>query len=97
MKYADFVRQDRRLQILLILQAAAGYGASNYLLSHGLDAFAHQVSMDALRGDLAWLEEQGLVSLSTQDDATIARLTQRGLDCAEGRVVVPGVKRPKPE
>lgn len=97
MRFADFVREDRRLQILMILEASAGYGASHYLLSHGLDAYAHQISMDMLRSDLAWLDEQGLVALSVTDDATIAKLTQRGADAAGGRVVVPGVKRPKPE
>lgn len=97
MKYADVVREDRRLQILLVLEACPNYAAAHYLLSHALDAYAHAVSIDVLRSDLAWLGEQGLVDLSTHDDATIARLTNRGLDCAQGRIVSPGVKRPKPE
>jgi hypothetical protein len=97
MKFADYVREDRRLQILILLEASADYGASHYLLSHALDAYGHSVSMDALKTDIAWLEEQGLVTCTKTDDAIVARLTQRGLDAAGGRVVVPGVKRPKPE
>jgi hypothetical protein len=97
MKFADFVREDRRLQILIILAAAAGYGASHYLLSHALDAYAYKISMDALKTDLAWLEEQGLITSKEVDDAIVVNLTQRGLDVSGGRVVVPGVKRPKPE
>jgi hypothetical protein len=96
-KYADVVREDRRLQMLLVLEASANYCASHYLLSHALDAYAHAVSLDVLKGDLAWLGEQGLVELSQYDDATIARLTNRGLDVAQGRAIHPGVKRPKPE
>lgn len=97
-RFADFVREDRRLQILIILAATHGYGASHYLLSGGLDGYAHKVSIDALKTDLAWLEEQGLITSSLADaTTTIARLTQRGLDTAEGRTIVPGVKRPKAE
>ncbi len=96
-RFADYAREDRRLQIIVMLAASAGYGASQYLLSHALDKYGHRVSMDVLKSDIAWLEEQGLVETSTADDAVVAKLTQRGLDCAEGRIEVPGVKRPKPE
>lgn len=96
-KYAEVVREDRRLQILLCLEASPKYAAANYQLSEVLDAYAHAVSMDVLKGDLAWLCEQGLITLARQGEATIARLTNRGLDAAQGRIIHPGVKRPKPE
>lgn len=97
MKYADFIREDRRLEILLFLAATAGFGASQYLLREAIDRKGHAVSMDQLKGDLTWLYEQDLIDLHEQDGALIAKLRQRGLDVSQGRVVHPGVKRPQPE
>jgi hypothetical protein len=97
MKYAEIVRQDRRLQILLLLQASGGYGASHFLLNTALDKYAHAVSMDALLSDLNFLAEIGLIEIEDMNPAKIARLTQRGLDVATGRVEEPGIKRPQPK
>ncbi|MBP6582960.1 MAG: hypothetical protein KA204_05780, partial [Chromatiaceae bacterium] len=53
------------------------------------------VSFDAVRGDLAWLAEQGLV-LVTGGEIPVATLTVRGEDVARGRSQVPGVARKLP-
>ncbi len=45
---------------------------------------------------LAWLAEQGLVENDDMGGLVVATLTQRGADVAQGRVTVPGVKRPTP-
>ena len=49
-----------------------------------------------MNADAAWLEEQGLVSCEDLGGIIVVKITQRGLDVAEGRAVIPGVKRPGP-
>ena len=49
-----------------------------------------------MNADVAWLEEQGLVSREDLGGIIVVKITQRGLDVAEGRAIVPGVKRPGP-
>lgn len=94
--YAQMVAADRRLLILKGLKAAAEYTAARTLLVSFLGAFGRKVSADVVAGDLAWLAEQGLAEYTEAGDETIAVLTQRGLDVAEGRATCPGVRRPKP-
>ncbi len=94
--FFKFVTADRRLMILKILEQDAGYSMNAYVIQSCLSAVAHEVSMDRLKTDLAWLEEQGLVVLKTVSGLHVAQLTIRGTDAANGRIVVPGIKRPLP-
>lgn len=96
MKYPELVAADRRLVILHILNESAGYTCNEHLLISLLESFGHSPSHDALRTELAWLEEQGLVSVRDVAGVSIATLTTRGADVAAGRAHVPGVKRPAP-
>jgi Fe2+ or Zn2+ uptake regulation protein len=93
--FADLMNQDRRLVILRLL-AEANSEANESLLQIALERFGHRVSRDQARGDLAWLKEQGLVEVDEIAGLMIARLTQRGFECANGIVTVPGVRRPTP-
>lgn len=95
MNFDEFQTQDRRLVLLRALEAAVQYRANAYLLRAFADSLGHVVSADKLDTDLAWLAEQGLVTLERQPVA-VATLTARGLDVASGRASVPGVKRPLP-
>jgi len=95
--YAKLLEEDRRLSILRLLAESNDYKANEYLLQSALDGVGHAVSGDRLRADLAWLAEQGLVELGTVADVKVPKLTQRGLDVAQGRASHPGVKRPRPE
>ena len=88
---------DRRLTVLLLLADSTGYSANEYTLVAVLSDMGQEVSNDKLHSELAWLQEQGLVSLTKVGGLTIAKLTTRGLDVARGRAVVPGVKRPDPD
>ena len=94
--FATFQQSDRRLVILKGLEAAAQYRANALLLRRYCDAVGHVVSADTIDTDLAWLAEQGLVALAPGVDIAVATLTERGLDVATGRAVVPGVQRPQP-
>ncbi len=92
MSYAEIVTADRRLTILKTLAETTGFGANTILLGKLLSSLGHDVSHDLLQGELAWLAEQGFIHM----DGTLARLTRRGADVADGRATHPGVRRPMP-
>jgi hypothetical protein len=95
MTFDEYQTEDRRLVLLRALEAAVQYRANAYLLRSYCDSVGHVVSAERLATDLAWLAEQGLVTLD-RAPITVATLTARGLDVATGRAVQPGVKRPGP-
>lgn len=97
MSYPDLVAADRRLVILRVLADSIGYTCNEHLLGSLLESFGHAVSRDALRTELAWLAEQGLVTTREVAGVTIAKLAPRGADVAAGSAHVPGVKRPAPD
>lgn len=89
---------DRRLAILRFLHEDPDYRLNDSLLASALEAIGHGASRDVLRTDLAWLMEQGLVTVEeVMRSLHVATLTERGADVATGRAVVPGVKRPSPK
>lgn len=94
--YAARQAAFRRLHLLQLLAESPSYEATQYLLYQALPDRALAASLDQVAGDLAWLEEQGLVDVRPIDTARLARLTQRGADVAAGRASVPGVDRPPP-
>jgi len=96
MSFAKIQQEDRRLVILLLLMQSDQYSANEHLLRSALDAWGHNVGRDLMRTELAWLEEQRLVAVSSTGDLQIAKLTSRGKDVAEGRTRTPGVKVPEP-
>jgi hypothetical protein len=93
--YDDAIRADRRLAILEILAAAPDYTAHAHLIRKQLDGQGHRTAFDVLRGDLAWLDEQGALVLA-DGEVPVATLTLRGEDLARGVARVPGVARPVP-
>lgn len=97
MNLQDYETEGRRLAILRILSRRNEYSTNEYSLRDELaGAYAHNVSRDKLRGDLAWLEEQDLVITQAPRAGWIATLTARGSDVAEGTAQVPGIARPRP-
>lgn len=97
MNFAQFQTEDRRLVLLRALHAAAQYSANAYLLRRFAESLGHTVSADRIEADIAWLAEQGLVTHKAPEGVTVATLTQRGQDVADGSATVPGVARPRPE
>ena len=63
MEFKAFVVGDQRLVILRSLREMAGYSANESILDSCLEAYGHNISRDAVRTHLRWLEEQGLVSV----------------------------------
>lgn len=96
MRYADFVREDMRLVVLRILLELPGYSSNSSLLATLLGQYGHQLSRDQVKTELAWLGEQGLISIDALETVLMVKLTERGADVAEGRTHVPGVKKPRP-
>lgn len=92
----QILTEDQRLVILRTL-TEAGFDANESILSSGLEMYGHRISRDLVRNHLNWLEEQGLVRLERLANGyMVATITARGADVAEGRVIVDGVKRPRP-
>ena len=97
MSFADLVSQHRRISILRVLAEAPENSANDAILHSALEELGMACSRDQVRGELAWLEEQGLLKQEhVSERISVVTLTQRGDDVAAGRVVQPGVKRPSP-
>ncbi len=95
MKYADFIRADVRLVILRILSELPMYRANSSVLRMALDNYGHNWSRDQVKTELAWLQEQSLITTELMDPVLVATLTERGQDVATGRAIVPGIARPR--
>lgn len=95
MSFKELLQEDQRLVILRSLHEMAGYEANESIIDSCLDAYGHKISRDMVRNHLAWLDEQGLITLRDVGGCQVARLTGRGEDVATGQAQVPGVKRPR--
>ncbi len=96
MAYAQFEQEERRLVVLRLLSEDADYRTNSSMLEQGLELYGLNVSRDRLHTDLVWLAEQDLLTAEQVQSVMVVKLTQRGLDVANGRAQVPGVKRPGP-
>lgn len=94
--FAEKYTEAIRLAVLLALQQDTDYTLNDSVLQMALECYGNNIGRDRLRTELNWLEEQGLISTKSVGDYVVAALKSRGADVAEGRVTVPGVKRPGP-
>ena len=89
--------EDRRLVLLMLLAKMPDYASPHYAIREALDRLGHAVSQDKIRTDAAWLEEQGLITITRPAEGLeVYRLTSRGKDVSENKATVPGVKQPEP-
>lgn len=95
--FAALLSEDLRLRILQLLEQAVGYGLNVAILGDALQSLGHRVSRDKLVAEVAWLEEQDLVTTEQVGNIIVATATTRGVDAARGATRVPGVKRPLPQ
>ena len=92
LSFPERVREESRLQALKCLAKAADYTAADFLLQEALHTKGLVVSIAAVRVELAWLNEQGLLVTQRPGGTagfTLATLTERGLDVANGASLVP--------
>lgn len=92
--FAEFLRNDVRLVILRLLAEMPAYSANSSVLTVALGRFGHAITRDQVKTELAWLQEQGLVSCEDLGAVLVATLAERGADVARGLAIVPGVARP---
>ncbi|WP_462171101.1 VpaChn25_0724 family phage protein [Pseudoalteromonas xiamenensis] len=89
--------EHQRISILIALKESPDYGANISMLSDVLNHYALGCSRDQLKTLLNWLEQNGYVKLERMSENTwVARITASGIDVADGRSIVPGIKRPAP-
>ncbi len=96
MSISDTVSEHLRITLLRLLAETANYARNESILADSTEPYGFTPGRDRVRTELYWLQEQGLVSLDDDPGIIVATLTERGLDVANARVVVPGVKRPTP-
>lgn len=95
--FAQLHTENRRLYLLKTLKASSDYRMSDLMLQTCLSSLGIAAPIAVIRGDLAWLEQQGLVATETLPGMTLAKLNNDGVDVAEGVAYLPGVARPRPE
>lgn len=96
MEYQQLITENQRLAVLKFLRDDNDYTQNTSILQDALTAIGLDISRDKLETEVNWLSEQGLVEIEHYRTVTVVKLTGRGLDVAEGRTLVPGVKRPRP-
>lgn len=90
--------EHRRICVLRALSEAPGYTMNDSELGSVLETFGLAASRDEVRTQLAWLEEQNLLTLrNVAGSIQVVTLSARGADVVAARISVPGVKRPGPQ
>lgn len=88
------LQADRRLCILRLLKEAGG-SANDSILRAGLESLGHvKLSREKVREDLRFLIGAGLLCDEFLGEIQVVNITKRGVEVAEGRLVVSGIKRP---
>ncbi|WP_303763486.1 ArsR family transcriptional regulator [Sphingobium yanoikuyae] len=96
--YAEYMSEHVRLAVLRLLADQPTYSANDSVLTTAVAALGLSCTRDQMRAHLAWLGEIGMVTLlSPLAGVTVATLTERGGDVAQGRSIVPGILRPSPK
>ncbi|AWX98549.1 hypothetical protein A8139_00780 [Marinomonas primoryensis] len=95
MSFKNLLKEDQRLVILRSLNEMPAYETNESILDTCLESYGHNITRDAVRTQLAWLQEQDLVTIREMSDCQIAKLTGRGQDVATGQADQPGVKKPR--
>lgn len=98
MNYTAHFARHLRLAMLRLLAEAPGYSLNSSILTDAVAELGLAATRDQVRGEIAWLAEQGLAaSDELPGGLMVATLTERGGDVASGRAHVPGVQRPTPK
>lgn len=96
MSYADELREHARISILRMLEDAPKYTSNVSMMTDLLRRYGIHYSRDQVAGEVTWLKEQGLVTSEGMGGFIVVTATMRGVEAAQGIVVIPGVQRPRP-
>jgi hypothetical protein len=89
------LKSDRRLCILRLLKDCGGT-ANDGVLHNSLEHLGHRrLPRSTIREDINFLIGKGLISEEWFQDVQVCTITLRGVDVAEGRIIVEGVKAPR--
>lgn len=94
--YADTLRRHARLAILRFLEDAPNYTSNVSMLAGELPRIGIGFTRDQVAGECAWLQEQGLVTLTEPMGFTVVAATLRGIEIAQGIARHPEIEKPKP-
>lgn len=97
MSYLDHLREHMRLIILRALAQEPNYTHNDAILADIAKSYAVDRGRDFVKAEIRWLETIGAVTVKQMGSALIVTATQRGVDHAERRVVIDGVRRPSAE
>lgn len=93
-QYIEHLAEDRRLCILRLLKEYNGT-ANDSVIHAAVDRIGHRgVPRSDIRQDLRFLINNGCIVDEWYDDIQVATITRRGVEVAEGSVVVEGIKKP---
>lgn len=95
MTLRERIARDQRRRIVELLAEDAGFSHNADILRAGLAELGHDVRIDSVVELVGWLASAGLVAIVSEGPPLVCRLTERGLDLAEGRTVVRGVALPR--
>jgi hypothetical protein len=90
--FTDFLAASRRLFLLRLLAELHGPANEGVLFSAVRHAGFGSATRDDLRRDLDLLRTSGAVTEEWIETIRIVTLTERGEDCAAGRVAIEGVE-----
>lgn len=91
---SEIMSEHRRCAILRHLAEASGHVSNISILADVCTGLGVSTSRDQCQTEAHWLSEQGLVLITAGD--FVIEATARGIDVAQGRARVPGIKRPTP-
>lgn len=93
----QILQQHRSLAILRFLSRSPEYRSNEDVLMDWLRHLALTCTRTELRTLASLLEEVGHLHSETVEELQILKLTEKGLETAEGKAISEGVKRPEPE
>lgn len=95
----DIIREEARLIMLRELHGQTNYALNDALLRDVLESFGIAKTREWVREEIGYLENVGAVTRTSAGSAgtvVVAKLTPKGVEHVERRLVIEGVKRPSP-
>lgn len=92
----DIIREEARLIMLRELHGQTNYALNDALLRDVLESFGIAKTREWVREEIGYLENVGAVTRTSAGSVVVAKLTPKGVEHVERRLVIEGVKRPSP-
>lgn len=94
--YSSTLSKHRRLTILRFLDDSAEYTSNASIMVEVCNSLGVASTRDQVAGEIAWLNEQGLVTYEDNSGFMVVTATARGIEIARGVARHDGVQRPRP-